>query len=115
MDKYIILEFPSMAQAELALSVFNGVAAQYWMQSGYTVIDTTKGKAVVGKNSLTGEDNPEALTTAWDALKESPDGTWYFTSPTPDQRFKNWRDYMPEGVHLGEEREMPENWKNENI
>lgn len=115
MDEYIIIEFDTQAKGQTALYIFHEVAANYFASLGYTVIDTTKGKAVVGKNSLTGEDNPEALTTAWDALKESPDGTWYFTSPTPDQRFKNWRDYMPEGVHLGEEREMPENWKNENI
>lgn len=109
-----IIEFNDEISANSALSTFNEVAIQYWSDQGYAIIETESGKAVVGKNALTGEDNLSALTLTWDELKESPDGTFYFTSPTPDPRFKDWRDYMPDGVDLGAEREMPEEWIEEN-
>lgn len=109
MDKHLIIEFDTKAQGQTFLSVFETVAVNYWQSQGYTVIDALSGKAIVGKNSLTNEDNIDALTTAWDTLKKSPDGTFYLTSPSPDPRFKDWRDFIPD-IYLGVEKEFPEEW-----
>jgi hypothetical protein len=88
----MILEFPTKSEADLCLAAINHIAAIYWQEEGYTVIQTPNGPALVGKNAATGEDNPEALTTTWDVVRESPDGTWYFTDPASDERFSEWED-----------------------
>lgn len=110
MDEYLILEFETKETGEACLGSLNQVAAHYFASLGYTIKQGVEGIAVVGKNSRTREDNPNGLTTSWDELKESPDATFYFSSPTSDPRFKDWRDYMPEGIYLGEEKSFPQSW-----
>ena len=111
MDKYLIGTLPDVQHD---LYIINEVAAMWWASQGYTVIQTPQGKAVVGKNAQTGEDNPEGVTTTWDIPKpvnftydeqtgeQIPDaGTeWYIADPASDARFVDWRDYVPEGVTL---------------
>lgn len=110
MDGYLIIEFGTKEAADACLSALNQVAAAHFASLGYTVKQTEQGLVVVGKNAATGEDNPEGVTSTWDDLKESPDNTFYFASPTPDPRFKDWRNYMPEGVDLGDEKPFPKEW-----
>lgn len=112
MGEYLILEFETQESATNCLNILNQVAAAWWIEQGYTVENTEDGLILIGKNSKTGEDDPSGITTTWDTVKESPDGTFYFTSPTPDPRFVDWRNYMPEGIDLGTEKEMPEEWMN---
>lgn len=104
----------TQAQVQHDLYIINQIAAGWWASQGYTVIDTPQGKAVVGKNAATGEDNPDALTTTWaepmpvDFTVDEETGEtiptegtlWYITSPTSDTRFALWRDYLPEGVTI---------------
>lgn len=96
MDKYLK---GTLEQVQHDLEVINAIAAAWWAAQGYTVIDTPSGKAVVGKNAETGEDNPDALTTTWDEPTEG-DGFWYITSPSSDARFSDWRAYIPQGVTI---------------
>lgn len=113
MDSTLILK-GTLEQIQHDLGVINAIAAAWWASQGYTVIDTPNGKAVIGKNAQTGEDNPEALTTTWAepmpvdyTIDEETgavipaDGTlWYIPSPTSDPRFKDWRQYIPQGVEI---------------
>jgi hypothetical protein len=116
----------TLSDVQHDLFLVNEVAAMWWASQGYTVIQTQTGKAVVGKNSLTGEDNPQGLTTTWDIPKpvnftydeqtgeQIPDeGTeWYIVDPASDARFVDWRLYIPEGVTLKtrtEDHESPNN------
>lgn len=104
------------------LALINVVAAEWWRSQGYTIVETESGQAVVGKNAATGADNPEALTTTWaEPVPEyftideetgktiaAGDTSWWIPSPSGDQRFYLWRDYLPEDVSIRcEEIVMP--------
>lgn len=111
MDNALILK-GTLAQVQHDLAVINAVAAAWWASQGYTVIDTPSGKAVVGKNAATGEDNPNAMTTTWAEPRPvnftmdeqtgeitPEEGTeWYIMSPSSDPRFADWRLYIPDGT-----------------
>lgn len=108
----LILEFQIQQEADQCLAAINGLAAQWWMGQGYTVEDG----ALIGKNAKTHQDQPDkAKTTTWDTVKESPDGTFYFSSLSNDKRFLNWKEALAEigFVAIGVEREFPEQWKQE--
>lgn len=90
----------TMSQAAHDLNIVNMVAASYWQTQGYTVIDTPKGKAIVGKNAITGEDNPAALTITWAEIEELPNGRSGFIDPENDARFIDWKERLPQGVSL---------------
>lgn len=104
----------TLEQVQHDLAIINEVAAAWWSSQGYTIIQTEQGKAVVGKNALTGEDNPDALTTTWaeimpvDFTTDEETGAitpvegtlWHIPSPTGDQRFYLWRDYLPENTEI---------------
>lgn len=105
----LILEFDTKEEAQEALSAINGLAAQWWMQQGYTVEDG----ALVGKNAKTGLDSPGAQrTTTWDEVKESPDGTFYFSSLSNDERFPNWKQFLADigFTAIGVEKQFPVEW-----
>lgn len=113
MDQHLILEFQTLEEAQDCLSAINSLAADFWIGQGYIVIEEEGVRQLVGKNAATGEDEVmNTRTVTWDNIAESPDGTFYFTSPV--DQYPTWRDFMPEGVNLGEEVEMPEEWKEEN-
>jgi hypothetical protein len=77
MDGRMILEFTTKAAAQTCLGDINSMAESYWLDQGYTV---TNGQLIGKKN---GVDNPDAARTlTWDEVKESPNGTFYFTSLT---------------------------------
>lgn len=97
MDKYLI---GTIADVQHDLYFINEVAAMWWATQGYTVIETPEGKAVIGKNALTGADNNSALTTSWAIPERLDDEKWFIPSPSSDERFKNWRQYLPEGVEI---------------
>lgn len=98
----MILEFATRPEAEFALQVINQIAAAWWQAQGYTVIDGQ----LVGKNAATGEDMPDACRTlSWAEIEEG-DGTYFFPSPSSDPRFVDWRDYLPEGVTMPEDKEL---------
>ncbi len=103
MDRPLILK-GTVEQVQIDLDIINQIAAAWWAAQGYTVIDTPEGKAVVGKNAATGEDNDKALTTTWAIPQpldpENEDGEWFIPSPSTDPRFVNWRDYIPQGVEI---------------
>ena len=100
-----ILEFNNTHAAQTALDAVNEVAAAWWAGQGYTVVDDAKspsGKRVIGKNALTGEDEPNKMgTLTWDEVKERIDGTFYFTSPADKPQFSKWRDHLPPGLAAG--------------
>lgn len=107
MGEHLILEFPTQGTAEQGLYIVNLIAAAYWQSQGYTVIDGQ----LIGKNALTGEDMPDSTKTiTWDAVKRSPDNTFYFTSPIVDEKFSAWRARLPEGVTVPEDKPFPEAW-----
>ena len=111
MDNYLILSFPTKAQAETCLKAINSLAAQWWQSQGYTVVDGQ----LVGKNAATGQDEPEsAKTITWGVVKESPDGTFYLPSLRNDPRFIDGLEMLPADVQgLYEERTFPDAWKTE--
>jgi hypothetical protein len=86
------------------LEAINKVAAEWWRSQGYSVIETPQGLAVVGKNSLTGKNNETALSTSWDIPRKEKD-FWFISSPTRDERFKDWKNYLGEYVLKCEEIE----------
>lgn len=107
MDGPLILEFPTQAAANQGLAVINAIAAAWWQSQGYTVINNQ----LVGKNAATGEDMLDATrTNTWDTVKTSPVGTWYIISPAANPNFINWRDHIPQGVTMPEDKPMPESW-----
>ena len=107
MDNNTIIEFSTQQDAETGLAIVNQIASAWWQSQGYTVIDGE----LVGKNAATGQDEPEATKTkTWDIVKESPDGTFYFTSPATDARFVDWRSYLPKGVTMPEDKAFPTEW-----
>ena len=109
MDKHI-LEFTTQSEADNALAVINQIAENYWLSQGYTVIN----HQLVGKKN--GVDNPDACKTiTWDTVKESPDGTFYISSPSSSERFVDWRDYLPDGVVMPEDKAFPDAWIEEEI
>ena len=84
MDEYLIIVFPTQIDAQTCLDDVNNQICQYWQQQGYTVINGQ----IVGKSAATGQDDPSAaMTISWDEVKESPDSTFYFSSPHNDARF----------------------------
>jgi len=102
MDKRI-LEFSTQAKADTALQVINQIAENYWIEQGYTVIDGE----LIGKRN--GKDDLDACrTTTWDTVKESPDNTFYFTTPT--SKYPDWRDYLPDGVVMPDDKLFPSEW-----
>ena len=80
------------------LAVINQLAAAYWKSQGYTVVNTADGKAVLGKNALTGVDNPAATTTTWAIPSEVSDGTYYIPSPSNYPAYSEWRE---RGISIG--------------
>ncbi len=110
MDESVILEFDKKESCGKCLAAIDQVAAYHFASLGYTVKLTNHGTIVIGKNSLTGEDNPEGVTNTWDVIKESPDKTWYIVSPSQDKRYQDWKKFMPEGLDLGTEKEFPKEW-----
>jgi hypothetical protein len=109
-----ILEFETQEQAQSALAVINKIAAGWWASQGFDVVDdetSPSGKKVIGVSAKTGEPRPDAQgTTTWATIEESPVGTFYFTTLTDDPRFVDWRDYLPEGVQMPEDKPYPEEW-----
>lgn len=88
MDEPLILDFSSFESANNCLLKITQIVFKYFEDLGYEV----------------------KQENIWDEVKPSPDKTFYFSSPTSDLRFKDWRDYMPKGVYLGEEKPMPTHW-----
>lgn len=116
----MILEFQTQAEAATSLAVIHEMAAAYWQSQGYTVLTLEDGtKALVSKNAKTGEDEPnKTLTVRWDFVKESPDGTFYFSSLSNNARFYdpdngiNWKTaYEALNGPAYTEREFPEAWR----
>lgn len=105
----LVLDFPTKTEAEQCLAAVNGLAAQWWMEQGYTV----ENGELIGKNAKTGLDSPGAArTVTWDTVKESPDGTFYFTSLSNDPRFPNWKAFLADigFTAIGTEKGFPAEW-----
>lgn len=95
------------------LSIINEVAAAWWGQQGYTIIQDSHGKCVVGKNAQTGEDNINAITRTWDLARPiiftiddtgevipEQETEWFIIDPASDPRFVDWRNYLPDGTDI---------------
>ncbi len=106
----LILNFPTKPQAEYCLGLVNQMAATYWVEHGYTVINGE----LIGKNAATGDDMPKsARTISWDTVKQSPDNTYYFSSLSNDPRFAKGMEQLP-AAQLGfTEIEFPVEWVKE--
>ena len=79
----MILEFTTQQEAATCLAFINQLAADYWTERGYTVIEENGVKQLIGKNAATGADEPNAQRTlSWDTVKQSPDNTFYFATLT---------------------------------
>ncbi|MCB1529688.1 MAG: hypothetical protein H6853_03595 [Rhodospirillales bacterium] len=82
----LILEFTTQTEATNCLAAINGMAADYWSAQGFTVLDGSNGKELVGKKK--GVDNLNAAhTLTWDQVKDSPEGTFYISSLSNEPRF----------------------------
>jgi len=104
MDDYLILEFATQNDAQSCLNTINSYLVDYYQQQGYEI---TNG-AIIGKNSATGADNPQALTTSWDTIKASPDSTYYFASPFPK--------YNPPIQDMNyTEKAFPDSWQEKSV
>jgi len=91
--------------------VVNQIVVAWWVANGYTVVESTDGWELIGRNAFTGLDEPEKTRTiTWDTIKESPDGTWYFSSLSNDPRFVDWRDYLPDSVSMPNDKAMSIEW-----
>ena len=94
MDDHLILEFDTLQEAQACLGAINALAAVWWQTQGYTVID---GK-LIGKNALTGEDEPNSqVTTTWAEILENGE-KYYFYSPSNNPRFPNWKEELERGL-----------------
>tara|TARA_R110000851_G_scaffold65043_1_gene147854 strand:- start:206 stop:526 length:321 start_codon:yes stop_codon:yes gene_type:complete len=99
----LILEFSTRIEAQTCLGAIDAMAADYWVEQGYTV---TNGQLIGKKN---GVDNPSAARTlTWDAVEESPDGTFYFSSLTGTP-FEAGMDQLSAAFTFTE-KEIPEAW-----
>lgn len=109
----VILEFDTLQKAQTCLYIINQLAAAYWASEGYTVLDTPKGKALVGKNAATGEDMPDsAKTITWDVVQVSPNKTYYFNDPAQREQFSKWEERALEMGYVfdGVRKEFPIAW-----
>lgn len=105
----MILEFTTEQEAATVMAFINALAADYWTAQGYTVIDENGIKQLIGKNALTGEDNPSAQRTlSWDAVKQSPDNTWYFASLTGTP-YEGAMEQLAQNFSFTE-KEIPAEW-----
>jgi hypothetical protein len=98
-------------QIEADLAAINALAANYWQEQGYTVLDTPDGKALIGR--VNGQDAPHNLMTlSWDTPKEAPDGTWWITSLSNDTRFTNGYARLADSGYVlqCDERDYPAEW-----
>lgn len=106
----MILEFDTQEKADACLKAINALAAQWWQSQGYTVEDGQ----LIGKNAKTGENAPNATRTiTWDTVRESPDGTFYFASPSTKPQFKNWKQALSDfgfAGSTGTEKALPARW-----
>lgn len=108
MDEHLIL-IGTETEAKHDLEIINLISAQYYAGSGYTVEHGATGFELIGKNAATNQDNPNAQrTVTWDEIKEH-NGQFYFTSLSNDPRFKDWRDYLPDGVSM-QCQEIAKDW-----
>lgn len=107
MEQYLILEFQNRQAAEYCLAMIDNMASDFWVAEGYLVIDGE----LVGKNAATGQDMPGATRTlSWDVVRESPEGTFYFSSLRNDTRVTAGADRLPAEVFGFIERVFPEAW-----
>ncbi|WP_428491675.1 hypothetical protein [Rhodopila sp.] len=100
MNETLILEFQTQDAAQACLNAVNSAYAAKARAGGYTVMDDG---SIIGKIDATGQNVLAALTTAWDTVKDSPDGTFYFTQPDDDAMSQL-------GGFAFESRAMPDAW-----
>ena len=65
--------FDTKTECETALEALHYAMADVAAAHGFTIIPPYH---VVGKNALTGEDNPASVTTKWSNPVELSDGRW---------------------------------------
>lgn len=99
-----ILEFNTQDQATTALAhvdafFFNDMEARGFDMDG----------GVVSKNSATGK-NTNHRTTTWARIEESVDNTFYFTSPSDREEYRDWRDSLPSGAQMPDDKDCPLEW-----
>lgn len=110
---HLILRFLTQVEAEACLLAIEMAAIQWWQSQGYTIIDDASsrtGKAIVTKKK--GVDEPDLTrTTAYANIKQR--GIYYwFSSPSNDIRFQNWKENLAaQGfTAIGEEIQYPLDW-----
>lgn len=81
MDEPVILEFSSAEGAQDFMAALDALALSHVGQKGYAV---------------------------WDAVTQSPAGTYYITSPGGDARFTGWRNALS---FSGGEKTLPQEWR----
>lgn len=105
----LILEFSLDVEAQACLDAINDIAANYWEMNGYTVLTIEGSRQLVGKNAATGHDQPDsARTLTWDIIRESLDGTFYFSSLNNDPRFYRGMEQLAAYDFI--EKQMPSHW-----
>ena len=107
-----ILVFKTQASADQCLAVINAISVPYWESQGYKVEERDGKPVVIGKNALTGEDDPNGITTTWDTVKESPDKRFYIADPAAEERYSLWLERATEAGYSfdGEAMEYPDEW-----
>lgn len=98
----------NLVQAASDLAAFEGVAAVWWKGQDHIVNDA----GVIAKDAE-GNDRQDVQTTErWDTLKRSPDGRYYWISPSKREQYALWKEYLAiAGYTLQcEEIEKPDGW-----
>lgn len=106
----MILEFHDFQSAQECLEALNQSLSDHCGSVGYCSYEKDGALQLVGKNTATGLDAPEAAgTLCWDVLQESPDGTYYFESPSGSKIL--WRAMEEIQGFDFTERAFPEEWR----
>lgn len=104
-----VYEFTTRQAAEQCLAAINGMAAQFWTENNFTVVDESGTKQLVGKKN--GVDNPSAArTVTWAVVKESPDNTFYFASLSNKPEFVNGTQQLIDAGFVFTEKDFPAEW-----
>lgn len=109
MDEYLIVK-GAQQDAQDDLNAFENLARIWWPTQGYPVEED----GIIPRNAATGDlDFTAQRTVAWDTLREAPDGDYYWTSPTPDARFYQWKDYLAQSGYTLKCVEVAKDWIDE--
>lgn len=91
----LILLYQTEQEAINALEHLENVARQLWAEEGYPVTE----EGVISRDARTGQENPNAITKAWDTVKAHPDGGYFFSSINNNPAFQPYAHLLHSGSY----------------